>query len=66
MLRQERLYARAEGASGGVIGCRKGQEVVEIGRDSPLHTLHRAAVHHHGLDRGAEVDGVFGFRESRK
>lgn len=66
VLRQERLHARAEGASSGVTGCRKGQEVVEIGRDSPLHTLHRAAVHHHGLDQGRRSTEVFGFRESRK
>lgn len=64
MLRQERLDARAKRARGEVASGREGQEVVEIGCDSPLHTLHRAAVHHHGRDREAEVEGVFGFRES--
>lgn len=66
VLRQERLYGRAKRARGEVTGGRKGQEVVEIGCDSHLHTLHRAAVYHHGRDHAASVEGVFGLRESWK
>ena len=48
MLRQKRLNVGPEGTArivGG--GRREGEEVAEIGGDSPLHYLERSAVDHH-------------------
>ncbi|KAK9038477.1 hypothetical protein V6N11_023343 [Hibiscus sabdariffa] len=60
VLRQERLNVgpKRRGKAGSGSRGREGEEVVEVGRYSPLHSLRGQAVDYHSVDGGAWV----GFR----
>lgn len=51
MVGEEALNAVPEGHGGGgdIAGGGKGEEIIEIGGDPPLHPLGGSLVNHHGL-----------------